>query len=122
MKHTSIDLTLAVLLTFPVYLTLANNETLNDWFLYGQAWEFLQPLFTLGHALGIDRQAAIVIGTMFAISFVLSFIGAIVARAIVSVLSVRIRRPAGASRRQRLERYQPVGQPVPRSETLTRSS
>jgi hypothetical protein len=88
MKRLIADFAIAVLLTFPVYLGLANNPTINDWFLYGSAWEMFQPLFDLGHAIGIDRQAAIVIGTMFTVSFTLSLAATISARQAVRRLLV----------------------------------
>lgn len=100
MKRTSVDLVLAALLTFPVYVGLANNHTINDWFLYGQAWELFQPLFDLGNAIGIDRQAAIVIGTMFTVSFVLSLTGIIVVRYAVRKLPSRVRPPNARARRR----------------------
>jgi hypothetical protein len=78
MKHILINFMLASLLTFPVYVGLANTPVVNDWFLYGRAWDLFQPLFDLGHAFGIERQAAIVIGTMFAVSFALALTGIVV--------------------------------------------
>jgi len=75
MKRILIYAGLALLLTFPVYLGLANTPIINDWFLYGQGWAAFHPLFVIGHAIGITRNAAIVIGTMFAVSFCLSFAG-----------------------------------------------
>jgi hypothetical protein len=75
MKRILIDAAFALLLTFPVYLGLANTPIVNDWFLYGQGWATFHPLFVVGHAIGITRNAAIVIGTMFAISFCLAFAG-----------------------------------------------
>jgi hypothetical protein len=91
MKRIFADCAIAALLTFPVYLGLANNSTINDWFLYGSAWETFQPLFDLGHAIGIDRHAAIVIGTMFTISYALSLGGIVIARAAVRGLFARAR-------------------------------
>ena len=75
MKRLFIYVALALLLTFPVYLGLANTPIVNDWFLYGGGWATFHPLFVVGHAIGITRNAAIVIGTMFAVSFLLSLLG-----------------------------------------------
>lgn len=80
MKRILTNALLAALLTFPVYVGLATNTIVNDWFLYGRAWEMFQPLFDLGHAIGFDRHAAIVIGTLFAIRFVLALTGVVVTR------------------------------------------
>ncbi|MGN6234218.1 MAG: hypothetical protein ACTHNZ_24015 [Trinickia sp.] len=88
MKRILIDGALAALLTLPVYIGLANTPIINDWFLYGRGWATFHPLFVLGHAIGITRNAAIVIGTMFVISFVLSVIAvALTRRAVRSVLT-----------------------------------
>ena len=80
MKQTLINVFLASLLTFPVYVGLATNTVINDWFVYGRAWEMFEPLFDLGDAIGINRHSAIVIGTMFAVSFALALIGVTVTR------------------------------------------
>lgn len=79
-----IDAAVASLLTFPVYLGLANNPIVNDWFLYGRGWKMLHPLFVMGHAVGLTRNAAIVIGTMFVVSFALSLGTIVVARRTMS--------------------------------------
>ncbi len=94
MKWPLTDLALAVLLTFPVYIALAKSPPINDWFLYGRAWEAFQPLFDIGRAVGINRQAAIVIGAMFAVSFTLSLIAATVTRRAVRHLVGRQHRYA----------------------------
>ena len=75
MKRVLINVALALLLTFPVYVGLATNPVINDWFLYGRAWEMFQPLFDLGAVIGINRHAGIVIGTMFFVSFALALSG-----------------------------------------------
>ncbi|KAA0088762.1 hypothetical protein CIW54_10360 [Paraburkholderia sp. T12-10] len=59
----------AVLLTLPVYLALANFQPLQDLFVYHDAWKAFTPLFSLGNAVGVQDDGAIVETTMFAISF-----------------------------------------------------
>ena len=67
----------AVLLTFPVYLALANFRPLQDLFVYHDAWKVFTPLFSIGNAVGIQDDGAIVETTMFVISFFIALVIAI---------------------------------------------
>ena len=75
MRRALIDGALALLLTFPVYLGLANTPAIIDWFLYGSGWATFHPLFVLGHAVGVQSNPAMLITTMFVISFVIALVG-----------------------------------------------
>lgn len=86
MRRALIDGAVAVLLTFPVYLGLANTPAVNDWFLYGSGWATFHPLFVLGHAAGIQSNPAMLITTMFAISFVIALVGVRLSRAAIRKL------------------------------------
>lgn len=83
MRRALIDAVAAVLLTFPVYLGLANNPTVNDWFLYGSGWATFHPLFVIGHAVGIESNAAMIVTAMFVISFLIALAGVELLRAAV---------------------------------------
>lgn len=86
MRRALIDVAAAVLLTLPVYLGLANNPTVNDWFLYGSGWATFHPLLMLGHAAGIESNAAMMVTAMFVVSFLIALAGIEVLRAAVHKL------------------------------------
>jgi|GEM_PF-2720818 len=88
MKNRMIIVVLAVLLTLPIYLGLANTPAINDWFLYGQGWAAFQPLFDLCNKVGLYGNATILITAMFVISF-------LIALAVVSLCRFAIRRMRG---------------------------
>lgn len=88
MKNRIFVVLLAVLLTLPVYLGLANTPAINDWFLYGRGWAAFQPLFNLCNKIGIYGNATILITTMFVISFAIALTA-------VSLCGLAIRKARG---------------------------
>lgn len=75
-------------LTLPVYLALANFRPLQELFLYHDAWKAFTPLFSIGNALGVQDDGAIVETTMFVASFFIALaIAALLARSIAAIKS-----------------------------------
>lgn len=87
MKNRIIVVVLAVLLTLPIYLGLANTPAINDWFLYGRGWAAFQPLFDLCNKVGIYGNATILVTTMFIVSFLIALAGVSLCR--LAILRMR---------------------------------
>lgn len=69
----STRLLFATSLTTPVYLGLANSP-LDNWFKSGAGWRAFEPLFRVCRAIGIRSDGDVLIGAMFAASFVIALV------------------------------------------------
>ncbi|WP_434116285.1 hypothetical protein [Paraburkholderia caffeinilytica] len=85
MKRATICGAAALVLTFPVYLGIARNGRVNEWFLDGRGWAAFEPLFRFCNAIGITGDGNILIATMLFISF-------LIALTLVAIASIAVRR------------------------------
>lgn len=65
------QLRLALVLTIPIYLGLANSP-LDDWFQSGAGWHAFEPLFDAMARLGIHGEGGILIGAMLIASLAIA--------------------------------------------------
>ncbi|NML32534.1 hypothetical protein [Paraburkholderia antibiotica] len=66
-------LLVAIALTIPVYLGLANSP-LDVWFQHGAGWRALEPVFNALEALGIHGEGSMLIIIMLGVSFVIALL------------------------------------------------
>lgn len=73
MKQPLLRLTAALILTLPVYISIAHIDPLDNWFMSGAGWIAFEPLFRVCNAIGITGDSQILITAMLLISFAIAF-------------------------------------------------